>query len=196
MNELYFSASESMTKKRADCILKHSQLVKLAENHLMTTSAGNAGSIKTYLELDRACKGTKFVPTDVLKAVQFRQVESGILPCMTIVFSKPKQNKLEIKRIQGQLKFDYDSRSDVLYAFIDKPRPAISQEQTQKNSRGVLIRIDVRNGKDIVGFTVIDFKRRIRDGYLKRIPYFEDVPINLIAELIKDEKCAHIKRKG
>lgn len=92
-----------------------------------------------------------------------------------------------MERVKGTLKFDYDTENDVLYAFINKPRAAISQEQTHKDCSGVLIRIDPKNTK-IVGFTVIDFKRRIRGGDLKAIPYFKDVPIGLIAQLIKDEK--------
>jgi uncharacterized protein YuzE len=87
-----------------------------------------------------------------------------------------------MEKIKGKLKFDYDKSNDVLYSFIDKPQSARSEEV----EGGVLIRVDSRVHK-IVGFTVLDFKRRIKDGYLKKIPCFEDIDINkLLMELEND----------
>lgn len=74
-----------------------------------------------------------------------------------------------MKKINGILKYDYDSFGDVLYSFIDKPRPAKSIEM----DGGILLRMDVKT-KEIVGFTVLDYKKRKKSGKLNKIPYFED----------------------
>ena len=72
MDTLYFSASGSMNKKRADFILSHSNLVILGENHIKTTSPGNPGSIITYKKLEDGCANSGLTPTDILKAIIFR----------------------------------------------------------------------------------------------------------------------------
>lgn len=67
-----------------------------------------------------------------------------------------------MKKIKGKLKFDYDDENDVLYAYINKPRKAISKELDS----GVVIRLDPIS-KKMVGFTIIDFLFKITKGLLK-----------------------------
>ena len=55
-------------------------------------------------------------------------------------------------------KFDYDRNADVLYAFIDVPRPTKSIEEED-----VVLRIDP-TGK-LVGFTIVDFIKRFEELY-------------------------------
>jgi uncharacterized protein YuzE len=73
-----------------------------------------------------------------------------------------------MEKIKGNTIFKYDHDADVLYCSINKPRPAKSIE----NGNGVIIRVDPFIDK-IVGFTVIDYKKRKTSGKLKTIPYFE-----------------------
>lgn len=78
-------------------------------------------------------------------------------------------------KIRGSIKYDYYKGGDVLYAFINKPRPAKSIDL----GNGIVLRADVRSNK-LVGFTIVDFKRRVRDGLLTNIPYFEEISISSI----------------
>lgn len=75
-----------------------------------------------------------------------------------------------MEKIKGKIKFSYD-KNDVLYSFINKPRKAICREL----GNGILMRID--GNEKIVGFTIIDYERRKRDGLLKTVPYFEDIKL-------------------
>ncbi len=77
-----------------------------------------------------------------------------------------------MEKIRGTVRFHYDKEGDVLYSFINKPRAARCIEK----GNGILIRVDPRINK-IVGFTVIDYARRKKDGSLKAIPYFENVKL-------------------
>jgi len=74
-----------------------------------------------------------------------------------------------MEKINGELKFDYDASADVLYSFIDRPRPA----KTIDMDNGILLRMDIKT-KKIVGFTVMFYKKRKNSGNLKKIPCFED----------------------
>jgi len=71
-----------------------------------------------------------------------------------------------------KIKYKYDERSDVLYASIGNPRPGISEEPFD----GILIRRDANTG-EVIGFTIINYSRQKRDGFIRKIPYFEDVEI-------------------
>lgn len=70
------------------------------------------------------------------------------------------------------LQFRYDEEADVLYASIGEPRLAVSEEPFD----GILIRRDPETG-EVIGFTIINYRRQKRDGFLKRIPHFEEVEI-------------------
>ena len=53
------------------------------------------------------------------------------------------------------LKFDYDQESDVLYAFFDKPEPAMCSEEIE----GIVIRRRLCT-KEIIGFTIYNYSVR------------------------------------
>jgi len=72
----------------------------------------------------------------------------------------------------NKIQYHYDRDVDVLYASIGKPKPARSIEK----ENGTIIRVDPMTGK-IVGFTVIHYMKRIKDGLLKSIPEFEDIEL-------------------
>ena len=74
-------------------------------------------------------------------------------PIQSKLSSKPKEDKANMKHIW---KFDYDRDADVLYAFIDVPRPAKSIEEGD-----VVLRIDP-TGK-LVGVTIVDFIKRFEE---------------------------------
>ena len=71
-----------------------------------------------------------------------------------------------------EIDFHYDREVDVLYASIGKPRPATSIEK----GNGILLRIDPKTN-DIIGFTVIKYMKRKKDGFLKHIPEFENIEL-------------------
>jgi len=76
MEILYFSASEAMTKEEVTGLLRHANLVRLAEEHVATTSIHNPGSILTYNALQKACV-TKGIAVDkMLKVIIFRNEEA------------------------------------------------------------------------------------------------------------------------
>ena len=64
-----------------------------------------------------------------------------------------------MKFLRGKMKFSYDKTNDVLYAYINKPRPATCIEL----GGGMLIRVCPKTEK-IVGFTWIGANRRIQDA--------------------------------
>jgi uncharacterized protein YuzE len=75
-----------------------------------------------------------------------------------------------MEKIKGKILFDYDNISDVLYTYIDKPRPAATIEPES----GIVVRYDPKT-QEIVGITIIDYMKRIKCGKLDKIPFFEDV---------------------
>jgi hypothetical protein len=75
MDKLYFSASGSITKRKAYSI--PDKLIKLANEHISTTGPSNPGSILTYQKLERAVKKSKYTTEDVLKAALFRKWENA-----------------------------------------------------------------------------------------------------------------------
>ncbi len=74
--------------------------------------------------------------------------------------------------MKTKFKYDYDSDADVLYASIGDPRIGVSEEPLD----GILIRRDAITG-ELIGFTIINYSRQKKDGYLKEIPYFGGVDI-------------------
>jgi len=78
----------------------------------------------------------------------------------------------------GKLNYRYDEKSDVLYAFIDKPRPAKCIDEQE----GIIIRYDI-NTKEIVGFTIIDYMHRRKDGVLQSVPHFKDISLPIYPSL-------------
>jgi uncharacterized protein YuzE len=54
------------------------------------------------------------------------------------------------------LRVNYDVGNDVLYCFLGEPQEAVSVEVAD----GVLLRVDPQNESRIVGFTVLDLRRR------------------------------------
>ena len=79
-----------------------------------------------------------------------------------------------MKKIGGKIYYSYDSDCDVLWSYIKKPLPSKSIEL----ENGILIRINPES-KKIVGFTVVNYHRRIKDGILPKIPYFEKLKLPL-----------------
>lgn len=75
-----------------------------------------------------------------------------------------------MEKLKGKVYYSYDTENDVLYSYINKPRSAYCIEK----DNGVLIRTDPKTNK-VVGFTVIDYKRRILNNNLTEIPYFGKV---------------------
>jgi uncharacterized protein YuzE len=69
-----------------------------------------------------------------------------------------------------KLHFSYDKHADVLYAFKDVPKEAWCEEV----SDGILIRRDI-DTDEIIGFTIVNFKRQRAGGFLKTIPHFGKV---------------------
>ncbi len=57
------------------------------------------------------------------------------------------------KSAAQKVSFHYDKKSDVLYAYIDKPRPAICDEEADN----IFIRRDPCTD-EIVGFTIVGYK--------------------------------------
>jgi len=70
------------------------------------------------------------------------------------------------------MKFHYDKEADVLYAFENGVNSGIFDEDVD----GVWIRKDSETGKPI-GFTILDYMRRKKDGLIKAIPYFPNIKI-------------------
>jgi uncharacterized protein YuzE len=75
-------------------------------------------------------------------------------------------------KIKGKIYFNYDSDCDVLYSYINKPRPAIGRDL----SNGVTLRIDPSK-KRIVGFTIVDYKYKMKMGIIKHIPSFKNIQL-------------------
>jgi uncharacterized protein YuzE len=71
-----------------------------------------------------------------------------------------------------KVNFKYDEKSDVLYASIGEKKPGISEEPED----GILIRRALGT-REIIGFTIINYKRQKERGFLKNIPFFENIII-------------------
>ena len=67
-------------------------------------------------------------------------------------------------RQDQDITYDYDKDRDVLYAFVGRPRPCVSVE----TPHGVLLRRDMETG-EFVGFTIINYARKLQRGSLKSI---------------------------
>ncbi|GEM_PF-3703691 len=70
-----------------------------------------------------------------------------------------------------KIKFNYDKEADVLYSYIDKPRPAVSREEADN----ILIRRDPVS-KEIVGFTIIGYSKLKKKGAVL-VPHFEGIKL-------------------
>ena len=68
--------------------------------------------------------------------------------------------------------FDYDEKSDVLYAFIDEPDETYYEEL----SNGVFLRKDYHSDR-VIGFMIVNYSKRKQMGLLYPIPNFENVEI-------------------
>ncbi len=79
-----------------------------------------------------------------------------------------------MKKFSGKIYFSYDSDCDSLDSYIKKSVPIKSIEMGD----GILIHINPKSQK-IVGFTVHHYLRRIQDGILTKIPYFEKLKLPL-----------------
>jgi Protein of unknown function (DUF2283) len=77
-----------------------------------------------------------------------------------------------MEKLRGKVILDYDRENDVLYSYINKPRYAVGVDV----SNGVTLRVDPKK-KQIVGFTVVDFKYKIMHGIVKKIPHFENINV-------------------
>lgn len=65
----------------------------------------------------------------------------------------------------------YDVGNDVLYVYLDKAREGIVFEVGD----GVLLRVDPEDEKQIVGFTILDLRKRSIDQRGFEIPLNADV---------------------
>ena len=68
--------------------------------------------------------------------------------------------------------FNYDNSSDVLYAFIGKPMPAKNIDL----DNGVVLRINPST-EETIGFTIVNYMKRVKRGMFGVIPKFEDVEL-------------------
>lgn len=73
---------------------------------------------------------------------------------------------------EKQITYKYDEVADVLYSFIGKRGNCIS---TQVAS-GIYIHRNPKTG-EIKGFTIVDYRKRKKDGMTKNIPYFPNLEI-------------------
>lgn len=78
-----------------------------------------------------------------------------------------------MKRIPGKLKYSYDRMGDVLYAYIDEPRPAKSYEIEP----GIILRL-LPDTESIVGCTITHCAKRVKTGHLTEIPFFPELDLN------------------
>ena len=88
---------------------------------------------------------------------------------------KPKRftsSQKQKSKIGESINYNYDKEADVLYASVGKPQPAKSIDY----ENGVVLRIDP-NSKKYVGFTIINYMDRKKQGKLKRIPHFKGIEL-------------------
>jgi hypothetical protein len=73
---------------------------------------------------------------------------------------------------KDDISYQYDEKSDVLYAIIGEPRSTKAREE----GNGISLRIDM-DTQEIVGFIVVDYMKRIKRNILKSIPYFQNISL-------------------
>ena len=66
------------------------------------------------------------------------------------------------------IQYEYDEFADVLYASYGVPKSAISEEPFD----GIIIRRDPAT-YEIIGFTILNYRRQKEQGYLENNPYFD-----------------------
>lgn len=76
------------------------------------------------------------------------------------------------KRKDKKIVFTYDHEADVLYCHINRPVSALGYEEQD----GVFIRRAIDTNQ-VVGFTIVDYKKRKKRGLIKEIPHFEGIKI-------------------
>jgi len=74
-------------------------------------------------------------------------------------------------RLPGTVEFSYDKDSDVLYFYVEKPRPAV----TENYGDGILIRRDL-DTNEVVGFTIVGYASLKKRGPV-HVPFFEEVAL-------------------
>jgi uncharacterized protein YuzE len=84
-------------------------------------------------------------------------------------FTASQKQKNKLGKI---INYNYDEEADVLYASVGEPRPAKSVD----SENGVILRIDPHS-KKYVGFTIINYMDRKKQGKLKRIPHFKGIEL-------------------
>jgi uncharacterized protein YuzE len=65
------------------------------------------------------------------------------------------------------MRVKYDVGNDVLYCFLGEPQEAVSFEVAD----GILLRVDPQDESRIVGFTVLDLRRRSLEQPEFEIPF-------------------------
>lgn len=73
------------------------------------------------------------------------------------------------------VKFNYDKENDILYIYIDRPRPSYTEEDIP----GIILRKDFETD-EVTGITILDFCRRLNDETLQNL----DLPIKVDFSLI------------
>lgn len=80
------------------------------------------------------------------------------------------QELLDMKGIKkGTPNYNYDEKGDVLYVSFDKPDSSGCIEL----DGGIVLRKDP-DTKLMTGFTIINYMKRVRDGLLGKIPFFDE----------------------
>lgn len=88
------------------------------------------------------------------------------------ISSQNKKSKNKAKNKFGSLVYNYDEEADVLYAYLGEPKPAESIDY----ENGIVVRKDPKS-KKYIGFTIINYRDRKRQGKLKKIPHFKYVEL-------------------
>jgi uncharacterized protein YuzE len=71
-----------------------------------------------------------------------------------------------------KMKFRYDKENDVLYANVGEPCSGLAEEV----GGGIAVKFDIHNKKPI-GFTIIDYMKRVNRNILLPIPNFEKIKL-------------------
>lgn len=71
-----------------------------------------------------------------------------------------------------KITYTYDEVADVLYSFVGERGNCISSQVAS----GIYIHRNPKSG-EIKGFTIVDYKKRKKDGMIGKIPHFPDVKI-------------------
>lgn len=93
---------------------------------------------------------------------------------------------------KNNVRFDYDSESDVLYLFIDKPQPAYGE--SIGGASGIVVRRSFATG-EVVGLTIIGFKQAMKqkliEKYKKELPpAFSKTLLGSIYKQLEDFKTS------